>query len=213
MIEDVVPSLPRPMDARRLAIGLAVLDAATDGRSYTAEQRAGALRFTYDHGSGDWLQLFLPAGDDAALLVGFDHESRLGPYRTGRVSPLVLQGLPAALRPLLETPGGPAEDTFPVGDEGWASVECTFAAWWHGGAWRCGAATKDADPIAQDGAGWLVPCLSLEHWLERQPDRKDVPAARALVRGEAVTDAQLRTLAPRVDVARARALLAALTVR
>lgn len=203
-VHEIAALLPDPAELRAHLRALAVLEAAIcdDPQfcSYTfdATWGPGEEAALMDNGSGDdFSVLFTPAG---TLIRGFAHESRMSPYGTDdeQVWPGVLDGVPAALRPLLDEPAFRDEDI---------DAPLVTACLWREAddtAWRTGPAIVfppgSEDP---DGSGYLFHLLA-----DRSPEavrahfedyyERPVPldAVRHVLAGHALTPAIASALNP-----------------
>lgn len=99
----VLPDIPRLRDlCRSLAVLEAILSPEWESRYYSfdaawsPEEEMASMR----NGSGDgYFIVFSAAG---AYICGFDHESAMSPYRTGRPWPGVFDAVPEVFRPCVE---------------------------------------------------------------------------------------------------------------
>ena len=196
-VHDTAALLPEPAELRVHVRALAVLDGTIGGdpefcrHTFHPDWGPGEEAARMDNGSGDeFTVLFTAAG---VLLLGFDHESEMSPYRTDdeEIWPGVVNDVPAALRPLLD-------DASPVA--------VTACLWRETGdtAWRAGPAIEfPAGNEHPDGSDYLFHLLT-----DRSPEtvrahfedyyERPVPldAVRHVLAGHPVTPGITTALAP-----------------
>ena len=147
-------SLPKPDALRRLLQALALLDAILEeewqyryysfNSKWSATEQMGSMR----NGSGD--DFFAVFDSSGCFFRGFDHESRMTPWRetpptiwTG-----VLDAVPLQFENSLKEPAFHMEDT-------------TFCIWCLAGdsAWSCGLIEFPANENDPDGSLWMLSAL------------------------------------------------------
>jgi hypothetical protein len=193
--------LPSIDDLKRLTQSLAMLDAiiqpALDFRchAFDCAWADGAQLAWMRNGGGD--EWFCGFGQAGALLKGFDHESKMSPWRSDppAIWPGVVDNVPVALQHFLANPDFSLDDT-------------TFCIWRERGdaAWQHGAIELPPgdDP---DGSAYLLQMLdgrpeTYANWSEEYYERKiDLSAVQWIYAHKPLTLDIARTLNAEIDPA------------
>ncbi len=181
---EIAARLPAPGELERFSVAIAALDAVVcpdwESRYFSFDPTwgDGERLASMDDGSGDTYQIVF--GPDGTVVRAFDHESALSPWVTdgGALAPGLLDGFPAALRPVIDEPA--------FTTEGGPDVELTFCAWRGTGddRWRVGSLDDDggaevllAVPLDGTAAGYLEYAVA---YFEEELDPEVVEAFVAL---------------------------------
>jgi hypothetical protein len=197
--------LPEIDTLKRLTQSLAMLDAIIQPtwdfrcHAFDCEWADGAQLAWMRNGGGD--EWFCGFGQAGALLKGFDHESKMSPWRSDppTIWPGVVDNVPVALRPFLTNPDFSLEDT-------------TFCIWREpsDAAWQRGAVDLPPgdDP---DGSAYLLQMLdgqpqTYRNWSEEYYERAvDLSAVQWIYAHKPLATELMRTLNPDIDVVALRA--------
>lgn len=208
---DLARSLPGIAElrdhCRALAMAEAIVNPAADDRYYDFRPTwdDGEEAALMDNGSGDeYAVVFSAAG---AFIRGFDHESRMSPYRTGPGGglapwPGVVDMVPAVFRPYVDEPAFGDGDGTPL---------VTVCVWrtHDDETWQVGTIDYPADtPGDPDGAAFLFALLldrTPEAFKEFADDYYEVDlhlaALRHVFAQRPLTDEIVRTLNPDASLA------------
>jgi hypothetical protein len=190
--------LPETHTLRQISQSLAVLDAILSPEwpyryySFDAHWSAGQAMASMRNGEGDdYFCVFSPEG---AVLKGFDHESKMSPYRVKppRLWPGILETLPAELREILSDAAFSLEDT-------------TFCIWRTPGgtSWQRGE-IQFSDDDKRDGSAEMLLILdgqpqTYQQWAEEYYQQPvDLAAVRHVYAHQPLTEDLVAHLNPDV---------------